>query len=76
MPVEHVLVDGQGLDPAALSDRVGLVIATPSHNIPTGATQLLARRLDPLRRADAQDFLVIEDDYEFEMSFLELPCRR
>ncbi len=73
MPVEYVPVDGQGLDPAALSDRVGLVIATPSHNIPTGATLPLARRLDLLRRADAQDFLVIEDDYEFEMSFLEPP---
>lgn len=73
MPIEYVPVDGQGLDPAALSDRVGLVIATPSHNIPTGATLPRARRLELLRRADAQDFLVIEDDYEFEMSFLEPP---
>lgn len=73
MPVEYVPVDAQGLDPAALSDGVGLVIATPSHNIPTGATLPLARRLELLRRADAQDFLIIEDDYEFEMSFLEPP---
>lgn len=73
MPVEYVPVDAQGLDPAALSEQVGLVIATPSHNIPTGATLPLARRLELLRRADTQDFLIIEDDYEFEMSFLEPP---
>jgi GntR family transcriptional regulator/MocR family aminotransferase len=31
------------------------------------------RRLELLKRAEAEDFLIIEDDYEFEMSFLEPP---
>lgn len=67
------LRDG-GLDPAELPDQTRLVIATPSHNIPTGATMPLARRHELLSRAASQDFLIIEDDYDFEMSYLAPPA--
>lgn len=49
---------------------------TPSHNIPTGATMPLSRRRDLLARASAHDFLIVEDDYDFEMSYLAPRPRR
>ncbi|SMO99819.1 PLP-dependent aminotransferase family protein [Paracoccus laeviglucosivorans] len=67
------LRDG-GLDPDELPDATSLVIVTPSHNIPTGATMPLPRRHALLDRAVRDDFLIIEDDYEFEMSYLAPPA--
>lgn len=73
MPIEYVPLDAEGLDPARLSQSVGLVMVTPSHNIPTGTTMPIPRRKELLHLADKRDFLIIEDDYEFEMSFLAPP---
>jgi GntR family transcriptional regulator/MocR family aminotransferase len=68
--VEAVDVDAGGLPPEALPDGADVVFTTASHHCPTNATMPLERRLELLRRASDQDFLVVEDDYEFEMSFL------
>lgn len=72
-PLQWVPVDSDGLDPASLPKGTRLVVATPSHNIPTGATMPLQRRLDLLARAETEDFLIVEDDYDFEMSYLAPP---
>ena len=73
-PTAFLPVDDSGLDPALLPAGTRLVIATPSHHIPTGATMPLSRRRALLERASADDFLVIEDDYDFEMSYLAPPA--
>ena len=73
-PMRFQPVDAAGLDPGLLPPGTRLVHVTPSHNIPTGATMPLARRHELLRRAGEEDFLIIEDDYEFEMSYLEAPA--
>ncbi|MDO5705619.1 MAG: PLP-dependent aminotransferase family protein, partial [Paracoccus sp. (in: a-proteobacteria)] len=73
-PLHFSPVDEAGLDPVQLPQDTRLVCVTPSHNIPTGATMPRARRRDLLRRASEQDFLIVEDDYEFEMSYLEPPA--
>lgn len=73
-PTTFLPVDEMGLDPAGLPDRTRLVIVTPSHHIPTGVTMPIARRRDLIARASAQDFLIIEDDYDFEMSYLSPPA--
>jgi len=72
-PWQCVPVDGDGLDPATLPDGTRLVVVTPSHNTPTGATMPMQRRLDLLARAAADDFLIIEDDYDYEMAYLAPP---
>ncbi|MFG6082426.1 PLP-dependent aminotransferase family protein [Paracoccus litorisediminis] len=72
-PTTFLPVDHGGLNPADLPEATRLVIATPSHHIPTGGTMPLARRRELLDRAAAQDFLIIEDDYDFEMSYLAPP---
>ncbi len=69
--VTPVEVDAGGLVVEALPDGVDVVFTTASHQSPTNATMPMARRQALLRAAAARDFLVIEDDYEFEMSFLK-----
>ena len=69
--VVSVDVDDQGLVPERLPARAKLVVTTASHHCPTNATLPLERRLALLAAAEAGDFLILEDDYEFEMSFLQ-----
>lgn len=66
-------VDRDGLPPDALPRDTDVVFTTPSHQCPTSATMPMARRHALLERAEAEDFLIVEDDYEFEMSFLKPP---
>lgn len=73
-PTTFQPVDEGGLDPALLPESTRLVIVTPSHHIPTGATMPLERRHDLLARAAAHNFLIVEDDYDFEMSYLAPPA--
>ncbi len=68
-----VSVDADGLPPNALPDDTDVVFTTPSHQCPTTATMPIARRKALLAKAEADDFLIVEDDYEFEMSFLKSP---
>ena len=49
------------------------VFITPSHQCPTTHTMSQIRRRQLLDLAASHDFLIIEDDYEFEMNFLESP---
>ncbi|MCJ1900314.1 MULTISPECIES: PLP-dependent aminotransferase family protein [Paracoccus] len=68
-----VPVDARGLPPDAIPPRVAAVFTTASHQCPTNSTMPLARRKELLARAQAQGFAVVEDDYEFEMSFAGAP---
>lgn len=68
-PTTFLPVDNLGLNPELLPENTKLVMITPSHHIPTGSTMPLARRQDLLSRAKAQDFVIVEDDYDFEMSY-------
>lgn len=66
-------VDESGLPPDQLPGEVDVVFTTPSHHCPTNATLPLERRKALLDRAAEQDFLIVEDDYEFEISFVKSP---
>lgn len=66
-------VDGDGLPPEAIPQGTDVVFTTPSHQCPTTATMPVARRKALLERAERDDFLVVEDDYEFEMAFRAAP---
>lgn len=68
-----VTVDNAGLPPDALPADTDVVFTTPSHQCPTTATMPLSRRLALLEKAEAEDFIIVEDDYEFEMSFMNTP---
>lgn len=66
-------VDQNGLDPDMIPAETDVVFTTPSHQCPTTATLPLERRRALLDRASRDDFLIVEDDYEFEMAFLKAP---
>lgn len=61
----EIAVDGEGLVVDALP-AVDYLFITPSHQSPTTVTLSLERRQWLLRKAELQDFIVIEDDYEAE----------
>lgn len=68
-----VRVDADGLPPEAIPDDSNVIFVTPSHQSPTSATMPTARREALLNRAEALDAVIVEDDYEFELSFLAPP---
>ncbi len=68
-----VPVDAGGLRVDQLPDTPDVVFTTPSHHCPTSVTMPLKRRKELLERASRDDFLIVEDDYEFEMSFVNPP---
>ena len=71
--LQPVPVDQDGLPPDALPPETDVVFTTPSHQCPTAATMPLDRRRALLDCAARDDFLIVEDDYEFEMSYLGAP---
>ena len=66
-------IDANGLDPALLPSGLDLVCVSPNHQAPTGATLPKARRQALLARAAADDFVVLEDDYDVEMQLTHPP---
>ncbi|MDC0738465.1 PLP-dependent aminotransferase family protein [Cognatishimia sp. SS12] len=66
-------VDRDGLPPHAIPPETDVIFTTPSHQCPTTATMPMERREALLDRARELDALIVEDDYEFEMSFLNAP---
>ncbi|WP_372887022.1 PLP-dependent aminotransferase family protein [Shimia sp.] len=68
-----VAVDHQGLRPADIPADTDVIFTTPSHQCPTAATMPMSRRHELLKVARDMDALIVEDDYEFEMSFLDAP---
>lgn len=71
--VDAINVDRDGLNPDLIPSEADVIFTTPSHQCPTTATMPMARRHALLQRARDIDALVVEDDYEFEMSFLDAP---
>lgn len=68
-----VPVDSGGLPVDQLPNAADVVFVTPSHHCPTSVTMPLNRRNELLARAAEDDFVIVEDDYEFEMSFVNPP---
>lgn len=68
--VTPVDVDAEGLPPDALPPS-DVVFTTASHHCPTNATMPLDRRMALLQTASDRNLVIVEDDYEFEMSFLK-----
>lgn len=68
-----VSVDRDGLPPADIPPDTDVIFTTPSHQCPTASTMPMSRRHELLKVARDMDALIVEDDYEFEMSFLDSP---
>jgi GntR family transcriptional regulator/MocR family aminotransferase len=66
-------VDKLGADPRTLPDGVGMVVATPAHQYPTGVTLHPTRRRALIEWARSADGIVIEDDYDGEFRYDRQP---
>lgn len=66
-------VDNKGLPPEDIPEDTDVIFTTPSHQCPTTATMPVQRRQDLLAHARDIGAVVVEDDYEFEMSYLTAP---
>ena len=72
--VRTLPVDEGGLVPdEARMGGLGAVFVTPSHHAPTNATMPLERRRALLDAASRLGFVIVEDDYDFELGFLRKP---
>lgn len=71
--VAQVDVDNEGLVPEDIPDTSNVIFTTPTHQCPTTATMSLERRRAVIKRAQECDALIVEDDYGFEMTFLDQP---
>ena len=71
--VEPLAVDNHGLIPGAAFSRCDCVYTTPSHHYPTTVTMPKSRRMELLRRAHADNVIIVEDDYESEFNYVGEP---
>jgi GntR family transcriptional regulator/MocR family aminotransferase len=67
------VVDDKGLVVADQLADADLVYVTPSHQIPTAVTMSLERRQALMDAAHRDDFVIVEDDYECETSYMDHP---
>ena len=72
-PVKALKIDHQGLQVGEQLKNCDYVCVTPSHQYPTTVTMTIERRKALLEQACKDDFIVIEDDYESEVNFIEKP---
>ncbi|MBC8083872.1 MAG: PLP-dependent aminotransferase family protein, partial [Hymenobacter sp.] len=74
----RVPVDANGLDVAAVEalcrrQRVRLLYITPHHHYPTTVTLSAERRVRLLQLAEQYDFIILEDDYDFDYHYASSP---
>jgi GntR family transcriptional regulator/MocR family aminotransferase len=75
-PIVPVAVDEEGLNLAAgirQCSKARAALVTPSHQYPLGATMSATRRLQLLDWAEASRSWIIEDDYDSEYRYENMP---
>ena len=72
--IHPIPVDREGVIIHRDLARCDVLYTTPSHQFPTTATMTIERRKALLAAASRDDFVVIEDDYEFETNYISEPC--
>ena len=76
LKLHPMAVDHDGIQIASISGsrkKPKLLVCTPSHHYPLGATTSLNRRLELLEWADATGCLIVEDDYDSEFRYSGAP---
>lgn len=63
-----VPIGRHGLNPEDLPEQVDVVFCAPSHHCPTGSTMPMPQRQALLSLAGQREFLIVEDDYDFEIA--------
>ncbi|MDA7746987.1 PLP-dependent aminotransferase family protein [Psychromonas sp.] len=72
-PMKPLELDNEGIILGEQLKDCNYVCVTPSHQYPTTVTMSIDRRKALLEQACNDNFVVIEDDYESEVNFIEAP---
>jgi GntR family transcriptional regulator/MocR family aminotransferase len=67
--IKPLPIDQNGLIVDDNLNACDLIYTTPSHQCPTTVTMPIERRYELLEKAEKNDFIIIEDDYESEVNF-------
>ncbi len=70
--IKKIAIDKNGIKIDEL-EKSNLVYVTPSHQYPTGVTMPVSNRHKLLQWAEKNDGLIIEDDYDSELSYVNRP---
>ncbi len=70
--IKKIPIDKNGIKIDKL-EKSNLVYVTPSHQYPTGVTMPVSNRHKLLEWAEKNDGLIIEDDYDSELSYINRP---
>jgi len=72
--IDKISVDENGINLDVLDkSNAKLVYTTPSHQYPTGVIMPISNRMKLLKWAQDKDALIIEDDYDSELSYENRP---
>ncbi len=71
--IRYLELDEHGLIPDQQLDDCNIITVTPSHQFPTTVTMPLERRKEILEKAEQNNMVIIEDDYEPELNFKSSP---
>jgi len=72
--IDKIGLDDNGIKLEDLEEsKARLVYTTPSHQYPTGVIMPISNRLKLLKWAQEKDALIIEDDYDSELSYENRP---
>ncbi len=72
--VEHLPMTVDGISTEALADtKANVLHVTPFHSYPTGVTASAGKRYEYLSWADNNNRLIVEDDFDSELSFFMKP---
>lgn len=72
--VPLIPIGEKGLEIDDRLNQAQLLYTTPSHQYPTTVTMSIDRRMELLKLASQRDFIIVEDDYEFETNYVNEPC--
>ena len=72
--IQNISVNKDGLDVEELKQsKAQVVYITPTHQYPTGTTMPISNRLKLIQHMQSIDGLIIEDDYDSELSYYNRP---
>ncbi|MAD42108.1 MAG: GntR family transcriptional regulator [Arcobacter sp.] len=72
--IERIEVNKNGINIEKLEkSKVRLVYLTPSHQYPTGVSIPISNRLKLIQWANRNDGIIIEDDYDSELNYVNKP---
>ena len=68
--IANLPMDRQGLRPSGIFADCDVIFVQPSNQNPTDATMPLERRHELLQAAAVHDLLIVEDDYDSELTYV------